>query len=190
MAANEQRIRFSLVSKYDGKGFVEIQKALDETSKASIHASDGIQKLTAAAQQINGPIGEASQKVSGFAGTLKTVWQSVSNLPGPLKIVALAVASLGTGIKIAMDISAKRAEEAKERIEAAANRLQTSIKSRLSWLRDKMDSDLAAMRDGIKNTIAEFDKLIGRVNKLNSAKAQVTVAQSSGRMAQLNSQRA
>ena len=190
MAANEQKIKFSLVSNYDGKGFAAAQKGLEETSKASAKASDGLQKLAGAATGINGPIGEASQKVSGFAGTLKNVWQAVANLPGPLKIVALAVASLGTGIKVAMDVSAKRAEEAKERIERAANALQAGIKSRLSWLRNKMDDDLAAMRDGIKNTIAEFDKLIGRVNKVNSAKAQVTVAEAGGRMAQLNSQRA
>ena len=188
--ASESKIKFSLSSDYDGKGFQAGLKALEDTSKASAKASDGVQKLAFAAQQVNGPIGEASQKVSGFAGTLKNVWTAVANLPGPLKIVALAVASLGTGIKIGMDIAAKRAEEAKERIERAANALQAGIKSRLSWLRNKMDEDLAAMRDGIKNTIAEFDKLIGRVNKVNSAKAQVTVAEASGRMAQLNSQRA
>ena len=188
--ASESKIKFSLSSDYDGKGFQAGLKALDDTSKASARASDGVQKLAQAAQGINGPIGEASQKVSGFAGTLKNVWQSVANLPGPLKIVALAVASLGTGIKLGMDVAAKRAEEARERIERAANALQAGIKSRLSWLRNKMDEDLAAMRDGIKNTIAEFDKLIGRVNKVNSAKAQVTVAEAGGRMAQLNSQRA
>lgn len=190
MAANEQKIKFSLVSSYDGKGFAQAQQAIDATAKNSAKAADGVQKLAYAATTIKGPIGDASQKVVGFAGTFKYIWDAIKNLPGPLKIAALALASFFGGIKIAMDICAKRAEEVKARMEGVARAFQTGIKSRLNWLKNKMDEDLAAIRDSIKETITQFDKLIGRINKVSGAKAEVRVAEADNRQAQLRIQRA
>lgn len=177
--ANQQKIKFSLTSDYNGKGFQQVLNDMEKTSKESAKAADGVTKLANAASTLPGPIGEAGAKLSGFSGALKNIWQSVANLPGPLKVFALAAASVGTGIKIGMDIAAKRAEEAKERIERASKALQAGIQSRLNWLRTKMDKDLASVRDSISSTITAFDKLIGRINKVNSAKAEVKVAESS-----------
>lgn len=188
--ANESKIRFRLTSDFDGKGFSQANQALGDTAKQSAKATDGIQQFATAASALPGAVGQAAGKVSGFASVLKNLWTSVSKIPGPLKIVALAVASLGAGIKLGMDRAAKRAEEAKERIERAAEAMKIAIASRLNWLRGKMDENLASMRDSVKATISSFDKLIGRVNKVNSAKAVVQVAENESRTVQRSNQRA
>jgi len=187
--ATDNRIKFSLTSDYNGAGFQQALKDIDNTAKSSARASDGVQKLANAATQMPGPVGQAASSASGFLGTLKSLFQATSALPGPLKIAALAIGSFTTGWSIGMSIVGDKVEEARQRVERAANALQAGIKSRLNWLRNKMDEDLAAMRDNIKSTIAAFDKLIGRVNKVKAAKDAGNAAQATNAGLLLQTQR-
>lgn len=182
MAANESKIRFKLNSDYDGKGFQQVNADISKTSKNVARTAGGVEKLGHAASMLPGKFGEIAASGTGVANVFKNLLQGIGNL-GPIGLAAAAVGSLFAGIKIGMDRAEKRAKEAKERIARHAEAMKVAIASRLNWLRNKMDDDFDAMKEGVNGAISAFDKLIGRINKVNSAKAEVKVAEAQNRAA-------
>lgn len=183
MAANESKIRFKLNSEYDGKGFQQVNADISKTSKNVARTAGGVEKLGHAASMLPGKFGEIAASGTGVASVFKNLLQGISNL-GPIGLAAAAIGSLFAGIKIGMDRAEKRAKEAKERITRHAEAMKVAIASRLNWLRKKMNDDMTAMRESVNSAIGAFDRLIGRINKVNSAKAEVKVAEAESRRTQ------